>query len=279
MGFPGPGYDHYATFNPMKEFVHPIDSTHVDIEHARFIARHDIIYATSEEQMYRRSIFLQNLRFIHSKNRENLGFKLAVNHLADLTKDELHALQGRKSTGRKSNGMEFPYDLNDYPESDFPNDYDWRLFGAVTPVKDQAVCGSCWSFGATGSIEGALFIQNGGNLIHLSQQALIDCSWEFGNDGCNGGQEFRAYEWIMKKRGIPTDESYGSYKGQDGLCHVDDANVTLVAPITGWIQVQPGSSHAMKLALLKHGPINVAIDASHSSFHFYSHGIYSEPKW
>lgn len=95
----------------------------------------------------------------------------------------------------------------------------------------------------------------------------------------DGGEDFRAYSWIKKMGGIPTEESYGGYKGQDGFCHVQDANVTLVAPITGWVNVTSGDPNALKVALLKHGPISVAIDASHKTFSFYSHGVYYEPKW
>lgn len=151
-----------------------------------------------------------------------------------------------------------------------------RLYGAVTPVKDQSVCGSCWSFGTIGSIEGAFFLKNGGSLVRLSQQALVDCSWGFGNNGCDGGEDFRAYQRIMKTGGVPTEEEYGGYLGQDGYCHV--ANVSLVAPITGYVNVTTNNANAMKLAILKHGPISVAIDASHKSFSFYSNGVYYEEK-
>merc|ERR1712137_1245380 len=72
---------------------------------------------------------------------------------------------------------------------------DWRLYGAVSSVKDQAVCGSCWSFGTVGTLEGSLFLKTG-KLTRLSQQALVDCSWGFGNNGCDGGEDFRVYEWI-----------------------------------------------------------------------------------
>lgn len=263
----------------MKEFMHPIDSAHVDFEHIRFMKKHGIEYATIDEQMIRKNVFTQNLRFIHSKNREHLGFSLTVNALADRTQDEILALQGRmKSTVVYNGGQPFPYELNKTTLVGLPDHLDWRLFGAVTPVKDQAVCGSCWSFGVTGAIEAALFLHNGGNLIRLSEQALVDCSWGYGNNGCNGGQEFQAYEWIQNNGGIPTEESYGNYKGQDGFCHSKNSNVTLVAPITSWINVT-NNANALKLALFKHGPINVAIDASHKSFHFYSNGIYFEPKW
>ena len=116
-------------------------------------------------------------------------------------------------------------------------------------------------------------------MVRVSQQALVDCSWGYGNNGCDGGEDFRAYSWIMHNGGIPTEESYGGYKGQDGFCHVGDANVTLVAQITGWVNVTTGNANALKVALLKHGPISVAIDASHKTFSFYSHGVYFEPKW
>lgn len=69
------------------------------------------------------------------------------------------------------------------------------------------------------------------------------------------------------------------YKGQDGYCHAHDPNVTLVAPITGWVNVTAGDSNAMKMAIFEHGPISVAIDASHKTFSFYSNGVYYEPKW
>lgn len=89
---------------------------------------------------------------------------------------------------------------------------DWRLYGAVTPVKDQASCGSCWSFGTVGTLEGTHFLQTG-NLVRFSQQALVDCSWGFGNNGCDGGEDFRVYQFMMKHGGIPTENSYGPYLG------------------------------------------------------------------
>lgn len=279
ISFPGPGNGHYATFNPMKEFVHPADSSHVALEHIRFMRKHGVVYATMTERMHRQNVFMQNLRYIHSKNRERLSFSLGVNHLADRTEDELKALRGYKSSGVYNGGSPFPYELNQKTLSDLPDDYDWRLFGAVAPVKDQSVCGSCWSFGTTGAVEGAWFVHNGGNLVRLSQQALVDCSWGYGNNGCDGGEDFRAYQWIKNNGGIPTEESYGGYKGQDGFCHATDSNVTRTAHVQGWVNVTQGDPNAMKVALLKNGPISVAIDAAHKTFSFYSHGVFYDPTW
>ncbi|KFQ03225.1 Digestive cysteine proteinase 2, partial [Haliaeetus albicilla] len=115
-----------------------------------------------------------------------------------------------------------------------------------------------------------------GVLTPLSQQVLIDCSWGFGNYACDGGEEWRAYEWIKKHGGIASTESYGTYKGQNGLCHYNQSE--MLAKITGYVNVTSGNITAVKAAIYKHGPVAVSIDASHKTFSFYSNGIYYEPK-
>lgn len=271
ISFPGPG--HYATLNPMKEFVYPHATEHVEHEFDRFKNKHNKKYVTDNEHENRKNIFRQNLRFIHSKNRAGKTYSLGINHLADRSADELQALRGFKSSRIYNGGKPFPYDVEKEIDH-LPDQHDWRLFGAVTPVKDQSVCGSCWSFGTVGAIEGAYFLNNGGNLVRLSQQALIDCSWGYGNNGCDGGEDFRVYQWMQKVGGIPTEESYGGYLGQDGYCHVN--NATLVAPIKGFVNVTSNNENAFKVALFKNGPLSVAIDASKRSFTFYSHGVFYE---
>ncbi|NWX92909.1 CATL protein, partial [Nothoprocta pentlandii] len=120
-----------------------------------------------------------------------------------------------------------------------------------------------------------------GVLTPLSQQVLIDCSWGFGNLACDGGEEWRAYEWIKKHGGIASTESYGPYLGQplslqNGYCHYNQSE--LVAPVASYVNVEPGDAAALKAALLKHGPVAVNIDASHKSFAFYASGVYEEPR-
>ena len=84
------------------------------------------------------------------------------------------------SLAKGYNGGE-PFEYSQQELDSTPNALDWRLYGAVTPVKDQASCGSCWSFGTVGTLEGANFLQTG-QLVRFSQQALMDCSWGFGNN-------------------------------------------------------------------------------------------------
>ncbi|NWZ28390.1 CYSP1 proteinase, partial [Asarcornis scutulata] len=259
-------------------------------------------YGSEEEHEHRQRAFIHNMRFVHSKNRAALSYTLALNHLADRTPQELAALRGRRRSGAPNHGLPFPSQL--YADLPLPESLDWRLYGAVTPVKDQAVCGSCWSFATTGAMEGALFLKTG-VLTPLSQQVLIDCSWGFGNQACDGGEEWRAYEWIKKHGGIASTESYGPYLGQvrvprglcaptlhpgnlsrtpvpppcppqNGYCHCNQSE--LVAPLAGYVNVEPGSATALKAALVKHGPVAVNIDASHKSFAFYANGVYEEPR-
>jgi C1A family cysteine protease len=270
VSFPGPGSRHVYDFNPMHEFIHHSDK-HMENEFEIFKKKHGKSYRDKVEHDSRKNLFRQNMRFITSKNRANLGFQLAVNHLADKSEDEMKALRGKQySPGYRNKGEPFPYDV-EKEMANIPESMDWRLFGAVTPVKDQSVCGSCWSFGTTGTIEGAYFLKYG-KLVRLSQQALIDCSWGFGNNGCDGGEDFRSYEWMMKRGGLPTEDDYGDYLGQDGYCHIK--NVTLTARISGFVNVTPGDVNALKVAIAKHGPISISIDASPKTFSFYSNGVY-----
>ena len=101
----------------------------------------------------------------------------------------------------------------------------------------------------------------------------MDCSWGFGNNGCDGGEDFRAYDWIIKHQGIATEESY-PYLQADGYCHNNKA--TVGAQITGYVNITSYDPVALKTALVNEGPISIAIDAGHKSMVFYANGVYYE---
>lgn len=267
--FPGPGAEHLALHSPMAEFMNGAES-HVHAAFDQFKEDHGRNYTHQEEHEHRRNIFRQNLRFIHSTNRANKGYRVEVNHLADRSPEELGYLRGRLQSRASSNALPFPKDKF---SSNVPDQVDWRLYGAVTPVKDQAVCGSCWSFGTVGELEAALFRKTG-RLVRLSEQQLVDCSWNQGNNGCDGGEDFRAYEYVTK-HGLASDEDYGAYLGQDGVCHDTKVNAT-VTTIQSYVNVTDVES--LRKALANVGPVSVSIDASLKAFSFYANGVFYDPK-
>jgi C1A family cysteine protease len=243
----------------------------VDEHFENFKDLHGKEYNTDIEHRLRKQVYHNNLRYIMSVNRQKKGYELGVNHLADRFDHELRALHPNKGRGKTNNAM---YTFTSANSSKLPTSLDWRTAGAVSEVKDQGICGSCWSFGAAETIEGALFLRTG-IMTRLSSQALVDCSWPFGNNGCDGGNDFLAYEWILKSGYIPTEESY-KYTMADGYCKYESA--TPGTSIKGYVNVTSGDAQALREALFTHGPISVSIDASHKSFSFYKSGVYYEPQ-
>jgi len=155
-----------------------------------------------------------------------------------------------------------------------PDSFDWRDQGAVTNVKDQGNCGSCWAFSTTGSTEGCHFLKTK-KLVSLSEQNLLDCSSDYGNQGCEGGLMTDAMDYIIANLGIDTEKAY-PYKTEDSpTCSFSKGNVG--ASLKSYKNVPEGDENALQQAVSE-GPTSVAIDASHPSFQFYSHGIYDEPR-
>ncbi|TRZ00462.1 hypothetical protein DNTS_033225 [Danionella cerebrum] len=270
--FPGPGVEHHLLANPIQDIMHTSPVGHAHRMFGHYKEKFNRQYENEEEHEEREHNFLHNIRYVHSKNRAGLSFSLSLNHLADRSQEELYMMRGRKKTHVHRKAQPFPTEILSIAT---PDSVDWRLYGAVTPVKDQAVCGSCWSFATTGTLEGALFLKTG-QLTSLSQQMLVDCTWGFGNNGCDGGEEWRAFEWMMKHGGISTAETYGGYMGMNGLCHYNKSS--MVAQLSSYTNVTSGDAAALKAAIFKFGPAAVSIDAAHRSFTFYSNGVYYEPE-
>ncbi|KAF6212512.1 hypothetical protein GE061_013035 [Apolygus lucorum] len=150
---------------------------------------------------------------------------------------------------------------------------DWNAQGAVTEVKNQGHCGSCWAFASIGALEGQHFLKTK-QLIPLSEQNLVDCAKgrRYHNRGCHGGWMNTAFQYIKDNRGVDTEDSY-PYEAQDDECRFRKSNVG--AKDAGFEQIPPGDEEALKAAVATKGPVAVAIDVK-NSFYSYKRGVYFE---
>jgi len=240
-----------------------------------FKTRHAKAYTDKSEENFRLKVFMENKHFIAKHNQRAAngykGYTLAMNKYGDLLHHEfVSIMNGFKKSYRTDsiNGSTYLSPMNVV----IPASVDWRTKGYVTDVKDQGQCGSCWSFSATGALEGQHF-RKLGSLTSLSEQNLVDCSKKYGNDGCEGGLMDNAFHYIKDNHGIDTEISY-PYEAKDDRCRFKPRNVG--ATDTGFIDIPEGSEDKLKEAVATVGPVSVAIDASHESFQFYSKGVYDE---
>ncbi|XP_046687366.1 cathepsin L-like, partial [Homalodisca vitripennis] len=170
-----------------------------------FQVQHNKIYDSTEEQNMRRSIFIHNLRHIREHNvmynRGEVSYEVEINSLADMTLDDMISRKGLRQSDEVIRSGKTYYEPDG---AELPDSVDWRTKGAVTGVKNQGQCGSCWAFSATGSLEGQHFLKTK-KLVSLSEQNLVDCSDK--NFGCEGGYPSQAFNYIKINKGIDTEES------------------------------------------------------------------------
>ena len=232
----------------------------------RFQERFNKKYETIVEFESRFQIFKENLRGIIQHNMDKTqNFTMAVNQFTDLTQTEFKEkyVGGLKSVEVGSYGCKsFSSGASGLPDS-----IDWRAKGAVTSVKDQGQCGSCWTFSATGAAEGAWAISKG-QLIDLSEQELVDCATgiNYGSHGCSGGQMEGAFKYLIE-HGQCTLASY-PYTAKDGSCHSCPA----VAHFSSCSDVKPNDQLSLKAAVSKQ-PVAIAIEADTRYFQSYSSGV------
>jgi len=229
---------------------------------------HNKVYQR-EEFGKRYLTFKKNLHFIKTHNAGNSSVTVALNEFADMTNEEFNGvMKGYKH-------IERPYIRSKNAKKGLgaiklPTSVDWTTKGAVTPVKNQGQCGSCWSFSTTGSVEGAHAISTG-NLVSFSEQELVDCAGSYGNMGCNGGLMDYAFEYV-KANGLCTESDY-PYTAQDGTCKSSSCTAA-ISTISGYTDVTSNDEDALMQAVAQQ-PVSVAIEADQSVFQFYSGGVMS----
>ena len=262
-----------------------------------------------ENNNHREHVFanwLVNDKHIESVNAQNLTYTLGHNHLSGMNQDEYknylgysqENVLGRSFDDSKVAEVKCLYScVKSYDESNklgtvkcvkdclamnkdmksTPDSVNWVEKGAVTPVKDQGQCGSCWSFSTTGALEGAYFLKTG-DLVAFSEQELVDCDnlKNGGRDhGCNGGLMDNAFSWIEKHDGLCTEEEYPYTSGKSksaGSCQSCDP--VSDSKIVNFKDVSKNSDDAMMEALAQQ-PISIAIQADQKDFQLYKSGVFT----
>ena len=246
-------------------------------EFSLFKDRFSKVYSNDEELDTRFDIFRYNMKAIIEHNSVvNQNFTLGVNQFSDLTPEEFKALY--INSGYKPSvsvgAVVGSYGCKTYTSassSSTPASLDWRQKNAVTSVKDQGQCGSCWTFSSTGASEGAWAIATG-KLIDLSEQQLVDCATgvSYGSHGCNGGQMEGADKYLIAN-GQCSLASY-PYTAKDDKCKT----CSPVARFSSCSDVKPNDQISLLNAVAM-GPVSVALSADTRYFQSYTGGILDSP--
>ncbi|XP_031095173.1 low-temperature-induced cysteine proteinase-like [Ipomoea triloba] len=233
------------------------------------------VYRSDEESERRLENFKNNFKYVMMEKNilgNSEGTTVGLNRFADMSNEEFKnvysskikipfnkrkAIDEMKGLQKKRGHCEAP-----------PSSLDWRKRGAVTHVKDQGDCGSCWAFSATGAMEGVNALVTG-DLISLSEQELISC--DPSNYGCEGGYMDNAFEWVMHNGGIDSSSDY-PYTGRDGKCNLKKVKDEIAVTIDGYEDVAEQET-ALLCAVAKQ-PVSVGIQGSSLDFQLYTGGIY-----
>jgi len=216
------------------------------------------VYNGDSEDAERKEIFESNKALW---GPHESGAVLGATIFSDLTPDEFASANIRGlNTAMKTDLPNFGEHVGEPSASTI----DWTTRGAVTPVKDQGQCGSCWAFSTTGGLEGAWQLSSG-NLVSMSEQQFVDCSKQ--NSGCNGGLMETAFSWA-KSTAVATESSY-AYTARDGSCK---SSFTTAIPSGGVTGYKTASSASALTSALQNNPVSVAIEADQSVFQQYTSG-------
>jgi len=224
-----------------------------------------------DEIFSRFEIFKQHYDEVEKHNAGNFTWKITINKFSDLTREEFKATYLRYDplprTGAKHMSLEELQALNKGPSA-YPNGaVDWTTKGVVTGVKDQGQCGSCWTFGTTGGIEGTVALKKG-HLTSLSEQQIVDCAGPQGGSGCGGGSNNIGFKYAGIG-GLCT-EADDPYTAKDGTCKSSSCKASADSKVSGYVSVAHGDAGLGAGVDLQ--PISIGIDADY--WGSYSSGVF-----
>lgn len=228
---------------------------HMEMFH-EFMLKHNRQYKSKDEYKKRYHVFKANLKKVKLfQDNEQGTAKYGVTQFSDMTEKEF-----KRHLGLKKPEKAPVWPQAQIPDIELPQEYDWRNYNAVTPVKNQGSCGSCWAFSVTGNIEGQWAIKKG-QLLSLSEQEIVDC--DTSDQGCNGGYMTTAYESIVRLGGLEEEKAY-PYEGEDEKCNLDQSEIEV--RIEGGLNITKDEDGMAKW-LVQNGPISVALNANVMQFY------------
>uniref|UniRef100_A0A673MEU1 Cathepsin F-like n=1 Tax=Sinocyclocheilus rhinocerous TaxID=307959 RepID=A0A673MEU1_9TELE len=228
-----------------------------------FMNTYNRTYSSQEEAEKRLRIFQENMKTAQTlQSLEQGSAEYGVTKFSDLTEDEFRMMYLNPMLSQWSLKKEMkPATL---ASKAAPDSWDWRDHGAVSPVKNQGMCGSCWAFSVTENIEGQWFKKTG-QLLSLSEQELVDCDKL--DQACGGGLPSNAYEAIEKLGGLETETDY-SYTGHKQSCDFSSGKVA--AYINSSVEL-PDNENEIAAWLAENGPVSAALNAF--AMQFYRKGV------
>jgi len=207
--------------------------------------------------------------FVTAHNAADNTYKVELNFFADLSNAEYQLIY----LGYKPELRRKPRSISDIVKqpSVYPNgSLNWVTKGAVTNVKNQGNCGSCWSFSAAGCVEGLVAIKHPGVLISLSEQQLLDCSGSYGNYACGGGLMDNAFKYMMVN-GLCNYTAY-PYTAIPSTCKSSSCTMSPYTKILGYTDVYQNENSLGYACDVE--PVSIAVEADQSGFQMYSSGVF-----
>lgn len=211
-------------------------------------------------------VFQQNLKTIVEHNAAGRSWKMGINEFADETFEEFKS-KLLMSLPQNCSATQGNYG---FTGASVPDSFDWREKGMVSPVKNQAHCGSCWTFSTTGCLESHALIHLN-QKFNLSEQQFLDCAGDFDNHGCNGGLPSHAFTYLYYRNGLQEETTY-PYQAANGTCAFDKHNAVLNVE-GGVVNITALDENALIEAIATQGPVSVAFQVV-NDFRFYKSGVY-----
>eukprot|EP00271_Cylindrocystis_brebissonii_P011743 TRINITY_DN29665_c0_g1_i1.p1 TRINITY_DN29665_c0_g1~~TRINITY_DN29665_c0_g1_i1.p1 ORF type:complete len:389 (+),score=60.78 TRINITY_DN29665_c0_g1_i1:117-1283(+) len=234
-----------------------------NVAFGEFLTTHGKSYTGAEFQ-HRLGVFEKNLLLAVENQLNDPTAVHGVTQFFDLTTEEF---------AQQFLGLNAPEGFSDHPVAPLlptdglPDEFDWRTKGAVTPVKNQGVCGSCYAFSAVGAIEGAHYLSTG-ELVSLSEQQVVDCDhacdptyFDVCDSGCMGGLMNNVFTYVLQAGGVALENDY-PYTGRDGTCKFTSPTSTKVGASLKSYAVVSKDELQIAANLVKYGPLAIAINAA-----------------